>query len=53
MMDEAFDVWARKGMDSLSDLYIDGNFASFEQLVQKYDIPKTHTSTGICSFGTL
>ena len=42
MMDEAFDAWSRKGVVSLSDLYIDGNFASFEQLVQKYDIPKSH-----------
>ncbi len=42
MMDEAFDAWARKGVISLSDLYMDGNFTSFEQLAQKYDIPKAH-----------
>ena len=42
LMDEAFDAWSRKGVVSLSDLYIDGNFASFEQLVQKYNIPKSN-----------
>lgn len=42
LIDEVFDRWSRRGMLSLSDLYIDGNFASFEQLVQKYHIPKSH-----------
>ncbi len=30
LMEGVFDRWARKGVISLSDLYIDGNFASFE-----------------------
>lgn len=42
LIDEIFDRWSRRGMVSLSDLYIDGNFASFEQLVQKYHILKSH-----------
>lgn len=42
LIDEVFDRWSRRGILSLSDLYIDGNFASFEQLVQKYHIPKSH-----------
>lgn len=41
-IDEVFERWSRRGMLSLSDLYIDGNCASFEQLVQKYHIPKSH-----------
>lgn len=42
MQDSFFDIWAGKGLISLSDLYINGTFASFEQLVQRYDIPKSH-----------
>ena len=42
LIDGVFDMWSRRGMVSLSDLYIDGSFASFEQLVQKYHISKAH-----------
>lgn len=42
VMDGAFDSWSRGGVVLLSDLYIDNIFASFEQLVQKYDIPRSH-----------
>ena len=42
LIDDAFNGWSRRGMVSLSDLYIDSNFASFEQLVQRYHIPKSH-----------
>lgn len=42
VMDGAFDTWSRAGIVSLSDLYVDGVFASFEQLVQNYDIPRLH-----------
>ena len=38
-------------MVSLSDLYIDSNFASFEQLAQRYHIPKSLSD--IYSFGIL
>ena len=40
LIDDVFNGWSRRGMVSLSDLYIDSNFASFEQLVQRYLIPK-------------
>lgn len=30
-MHEAFGIWSRRGMASLSDLHIEGNFASFVQ----------------------
>lgn len=32
MMDDTFDVWSRKDLISLSDLYVDGTFASFKQI---------------------
>lgn len=41
-MDTAFDIWKRKGIRSLADLYIDGHFASFAQLQDKYSIPNSH-----------
>lgn len=42
LMDEVFDGWSRGGIASLSDLYVDGHFASFDQLVQQYHIPSSH-----------
>ena len=42
MLDGAFDVWRRGGISSLHDLYVDNVFASFEQLVSKYGIPRSH-----------
>uniref|UniRef100_A0AAR2M2X3 Reverse transcriptase zinc-binding domain-containing protein n=1 Tax=Pygocentrus nattereri TaxID=42514 RepID=A0AAR2M2X3_PYGNA len=42
MSDDAFALWAKRGVVSLSDLYIDGKFASFEQLTQRYNIPRIH-----------
>lgn len=42
MMDEAFKIWARSGIGTLSDLYIENTFASFVQLQQKYDLHKSH-----------
>ena len=40
--DGAFDIWRRGGISSLHDLYVDNVFASFEQLVSKYAIPRSH-----------
>ena len=42
LIDDVFDGWSRGGMVSLSNLYIDSSFASIEQLVQRYHIPKSH-----------
>ena len=42
MMDDAFNVWARNGIDTLSDLYIENRFATFIQLQQKYGLHKSH-----------
>lgn len=41
-MDMAFVTWKEKGISSLEDLYIDGQFASFAQLQDKYNIPNSH-----------
>ena len=40
--DGAFGVWRRGGILTVHDLYIDNVFASFEQLVNKYGIPRSH-----------
>ena len=42
MMDDACAIWAKRGVFSFSDLYVDGSFAAFEQLIQKYNIPRSH-----------
>ena len=41
-MDGAFAIWTRRNIHSLSDLYVDDNFATFEQLVQKFELPRSH-----------
>lgn len=40
--DGTFGVWFRSGIHSLQDLYVDNNFASFEQLVNRFNIPRSH-----------
>lgn len=42
IIDGFFDIWTRNGLATLKDLYIDDNFASFEQLSLKYKIPNSH-----------
>lgn len=42
LFDRAFHIWSGKGISSLNDLYIDLDFASFEQLVEKLNIPRSH-----------
>ena len=42
VLDGAFGVWSRNGIHSLQDLYVDNNFASFEQLVDRFNIPRSH-----------
>lgn len=40
--DPSFHTWHRNGLKCLKDLYIDSNFASFEQLSLKCNKPRTH-----------
>uniref|UniRef100_A0A672FIX8 Reverse transcriptase domain-containing protein n=1 Tax=Salarias fasciatus TaxID=181472 RepID=A0A672FIX8_SALFA len=40
--DKAFCEWSRKGIAAVEDLFIDGTFASFDQLVVKFNIPRSH-----------
>ena len=40
--DGGFRIWARRGVQKIEDFYIDGNLLTFEQLCQKYYIPKKH-----------
>lgn len=42
LVDTAFLTWARKGINSVGDLFVDGTFASFDYLVNKLSLPKTH-----------
>ena len=40
--DPAFGSWHTKGIKSIRSLYIGGKFASFTQLSELFDIPRTH-----------
>lgn len=42
LIDGAWTVWSRLGIKSLKDLYMDGVFASFQQLSGKYSLPTSH-----------
>ena len=42
VLDGAFGVWYRSGIHSLQNVYADNNFASFEQLVDRFNIPRSH-----------
>lgn len=39
---KSYYVWKGKGLIKFKDLYIDGKFASFNQLKQKFDLPHSH-----------
>lgn len=51
-MDRAFIIWSDLGIKSFKDLYIDNIFASFQQLSEKFALPKQHVLRylQICSF---
>ena len=40
--DPAFNSWTQKGIREIKDLYLEGHFASFEQLCTIYNIPVSH-----------
>lgn len=42
LMDTAFKLWFGKGLKRVKDLFKDGVFMSFEQLVNEYNIPSSH-----------
>lgn len=42
LTDSTFSVWSSKGMVTVRDLYVDGKFATFSQLKEKYDLPPSH-----------
>lgn len=35
-------MWFNKGVEKISDLYVEGNLLSYIQLCEKYDIPRKH-----------
>lgn len=41
-LDGAFNVWRESGIRNIGDLYIKGTFASFQQLQEKFKLPKNH-----------
>ncbi len=41
-MNEVFAVWRDRGLATLGDLYIDKQFAYFNQLKTKFNIPNSH-----------
>ncbi|CAJ1062856.1 LINE-1 reverse transcriptase -like protein [Xyrichtys novacula] len=40
--DPSYLTWHRLGLSRLSDLYIDGIFANFRELANKYELPNSH-----------
>ena len=40
--DPVFLIWRDKGIGSLQDVYIDGHFASFQQLQNSFQLPVSH-----------
>lgn len=42
IIDGAFNIWTRKGITSIKDLFSEGVFMSFEQVRLKFDIPHSH-----------
>lgn len=42
MMDNTFSQWATYGLSMFKDLYIDDVFASFQQLVDKFSLPRNN-----------
>lgn len=42
LSDGAFTLWSNHGIKSFNDLYIEGIFSSFPQIMAKYEIPKSH-----------
>lgn len=40
--DRAFSMWSDRGIMSMYDLFYDNVFIAFEQLVQKFNIPRAH-----------
>ncbi len=40
--DRTYFVWKEKGLCSIKDLYVEGRFASFNQLREKFDLPHSH-----------
>lgn len=42
ILNKAFDVWAKSGVCTFQDLYINITFASFDKLVNRFKIPRSH-----------
>lgn len=42
MTDEVFNIWKANGKGSLYNLYVDNVFCSFQQLMEKFSVPKSH-----------
>ncbi|KAF3856803.1 hypothetical protein F7725_017526 [Dissostichus mawsoni] len=40
--DSTFQGWHGKGISQFKDMFTNGNFMSFDQLSEKYNLPKTH-----------
>lgn len=41
-MDGFFNAWKELGIGNIGDLYVEGTFASFEKLRERYDLPWAH-----------
>lgn len=41
-LDPAFTLWSERGLAHFSDLYLEGSFATFNDLHIKYNLPQSH-----------
>uniref|UniRef100_A0A3B3E0S0 Reverse transcriptase domain-containing protein n=1 Tax=Oryzias melastigma TaxID=30732 RepID=A0A3B3E0S0_ORYME len=41
-LDKSYHDWRRKGLISIKDLYTNGDFSSFSQLQEQYNLPNSH-----------
>ncbi len=42
LFDGAFNIWNSKGLVTINQLFIDNNFASFDQLKKQFSLPNSH-----------
>lgn len=42
IIEDSFGAWSVNGLRVLKDMYIDGTFATFQQVKTKFQIPNAH-----------
>lgn len=42
VIESAFNEWVNRGVTTIENLFVDNTFASFDQLILKFNIPNSH-----------